>query len=64
MRMIVGASPAYVLNPTISLFLHGYHTSLLKNIAIPAIAFSPRIHTVFTNIQPRFYFFWWGGGVK
>ena len=51
MRMIVGASPAYVLNPTISLFLHGYHTSLLKNIAIPAIAFSPRIHTISSVYQ-------------
>ena len=25
----------------LSFFLHGYHTSQLKNIAIPAIAFSP-----------------------
>ena len=51
MRMIVGASLAYVLNPTILLFLHGYHTSLLKNIAIPAIAFSPRIHTISSFYQ-------------
>ena len=55
----LGAHPAQLLNhhnfKISSLLLHGYHTLQLKNIVIPAIAFSPTISKFY---QPANWIIW------